>query len=390
MKSGMMVDRRDQVLMTCLVFFSFCTSTFFSRWSSTNGPFFRLRGISGYSWLPLARVFLAGAPASDDELVAGLVAPTSTPLRLAPRADRVTTTGGLALTTTVRMVHRVHHHTTHRRALALPAHPPGLTPVDVGLLGVTHLANRGAAAYVDATDLTAGHPQRRVSAFLAEQLDARTRRASKLCSPTRPQLHSVDQGTGRNIAQWQVIARLDVGVGAGLDHVTLRKTMRRNDVPLLAVQVVQQRDVRGAVGVILDVRDLRVDAVLVVAAKVNHPVGTLVPATLVASGDPAVRVASSTTVQRSNQRLLRSGASDLGEIGDAGTAATRSRRLVLANSHVCYVSLSPATPVLRTGRSACCRAPASRWRAWCSSACRIRPWCACACPGGWRCSPPPP
>jgi hypothetical protein len=29
-----------------LVFFSFWTSTFLSRWSSTNGPFFRLRGIS--------------------------------------------------------------------------------------------------------------------------------------------------------------------------------------------------------------------------------------------------------------------------------------------------------------------------------------------------------
>ena len=45
MKSGMMVERRDQVLMTCLVFFSFWTSTFFSRWSSTNGPFLRLRGL---------------------------------------------------------------------------------------------------------------------------------------------------------------------------------------------------------------------------------------------------------------------------------------------------------------------------------------------------------
>ncbi|COX56313.1 Uncharacterised protein [Mycobacterium tuberculosis] len=49
MKSGMMVDRRDQVLMTCLVFFSFWTSTFLSRCSSTNGPFFRLRGMVGYS-----------------------------------------------------------------------------------------------------------------------------------------------------------------------------------------------------------------------------------------------------------------------------------------------------------------------------------------------------
>src|SRR4029078_2628380 len=57
MKTGMMVDRRDEVLMTCLVFFSFCTSTFLSRWSSTNGPFLRLRGIvySYRCFLPVRR-----------------------------------------------------------------------------------------------------------------------------------------------------------------------------------------------------------------------------------------------------------------------------------------------------------------------------------------------
>src|SRR2546423_640599 len=170
MKSGMMVERRDQVLMTCLVFFSFCVSTFLSRWPSTNGPFLRLRGIFDYSWLPLARL-LAGAPASDDELVAGLVALAGTAFRLTPRADRVTTTGRLTLTTTVRVVDRVHHHTTDRGALALPAHTAGLAPVDVGLLGVTHLADGGAAAHVDTADLTTGHPQRGVSAFLTEQLD---------------------------------------------------------------------------------------------------------------------------------------------------------------------------------------------------------------------------
>jgi hypothetical protein len=40
-----MVERRDQVLMTFFVPASFCASTFFMRWSSTNGPFFKLRGI---------------------------------------------------------------------------------------------------------------------------------------------------------------------------------------------------------------------------------------------------------------------------------------------------------------------------------------------------------
>src|SRR6478735_12543022 len=44
--SGTIIDRRDQVLITFLVPASFWTSTFFCRWSSTNGPFLRLRGIS--------------------------------------------------------------------------------------------------------------------------------------------------------------------------------------------------------------------------------------------------------------------------------------------------------------------------------------------------------
>src|ERR1700756_5990761 len=48
------MDRRDQVLITVLVPFAFCTSTFFISWSSTKGPFFRLRGIDDCSY----RLFL--------------------------------------------------------------------------------------------------------------------------------------------------------------------------------------------------------------------------------------------------------------------------------------------------------------------------------------------
>src|SRR5450631_4688834 len=45
--AGMIIERRDHVRMTFLLPFSFCVSTFLSRWSSTKGPFLRLRGI-GY------------------------------------------------------------------------------------------------------------------------------------------------------------------------------------------------------------------------------------------------------------------------------------------------------------------------------------------------------
>ena len=48
--------------------------------------------------------------------------------------------------TAVRVVDRVHHDTADGGTLALPAHPAGLAPVDVRLLGVADLADGGAAA----------------------------------------------------------------------------------------------------------------------------------------------------------------------------------------------------------------------------------------------------
>src|SRR3982074_3151434 len=49
----MIVERRDQVLITVFLPASLRTSTFLSRWSSTNGPFLRLRGI--FVYLPAQR-----------------------------------------------------------------------------------------------------------------------------------------------------------------------------------------------------------------------------------------------------------------------------------------------------------------------------------------------
>src|SRR6266550_3060967 len=112
--AGTTMERRDHVLMTFLVPLSFCTSTFLIRWSSTKGPFFRLRGICS---APLA--LLVGLAAADDQAVARLVRVPGAALGLAPRRHRVATAGGLALTTTVRVVDRVHGDTTDGGALAL-------------------------------------------------------------------------------------------------------------------------------------------------------------------------------------------------------------------------------------------------------------------------------
>jgi hypothetical protein len=112
------------------------------------------------------------------------------------------------------------------------------------------------------------------------------------------------------------------------------QALRRQDVALLAVHVVEQRDARGAVRVVLDVRDLGRHAVLVVPPEVDQPVGALVPAALVPDGDPPVNVPAALAVQRADQRLLWLTPGDLGEVGAAGAAPTWGGRLVLTDCHL--------------------------------------------------------
>src|ERR1700712_1718264 len=201
----------------------------------------------------------------------------------------------------MRVVDGVHHDTTNGRALALPAHPAGLAPVDVGLLGVADLAHGRAAADVDVAHLAGGHPQLCTRTLLGDELGAVAGGAGDLGTATGPQLDAVDRRTDGDVAQRQVVARLDVGGRTGLDRGALAHAERRDDVALLAVCVVQQGDPGGAVRVVLDVRDLRRHAVLVVTTEVDHAVSALVPATLVTRGDAPLVVAAALLVQRLDQ-----------------------------------------------------------------------------------------
>jgi len=143
----------------------------------------------------------------------------------------------------------------------------------------------------------------------------------------------VNHGTDGDVAQRQVVARLDVGVSAGLNRVTLLQLVGRDDVALLAVRVVQERNARRAVGVVLDVSNGGGHAVLVVTTEVDQTVGALVSTTLVTGGDATGVVASTLLGERAHERLLRRRTSHLDEVGDRRATTARGRRLVLANSH---------------------------------------------------------
>ena len=123
----------------------------------------------------------------------------------------MTTTGGLTLTTTMRVVNRVHNHTANGRANTLPAVAACLTPVDVGLLCVANLAHGCTAANIHVTDFAGGQTELTVLAFLSNQLNRSTSGTCQLCATTGTELNTVEHGTYGDIAQGQVVAGLDVG-----------------------------------------------------------------------------------------------------------------------------------------------------------------------------------
>src|SRR5437660_11984544 len=197
---------------------------------------------------------------------------------------------------------------------------------------VADLTDGGLAVGFDQSHLAARQPKRGEPALLGHELHAGAGRASELGPGPRTELDRVDDGADRDGPQRERVAGTDVRAPSRLQSVTDRKPLRRKDIALLAVRVVQQRDPGRPVGVVLDVRDLGRDAVLV-PPEIDDTVPSLVAAALVADRDPALGPPAGALPALGDERFFRASPSDLVEAGDARAAASRRRRLVFADGH---------------------------------------------------------
>ncbi len=259
---------------------------------------------------------------------------------------RVAPTGALALATTERVVDGVHGHATHVRALALPAVTARLADLDQAGLAVADRADGAPAVDRDAAHLGRREPQGRVLAFLGHQLDRRARAPTELAARTGLQLDVVHGRTDRDVTQRQRVAGPDLRSLPALEHVADLEAQRSDDVALLAVEVVEQRDASVAVRVVLDRRDLGRHAVLV-ATEVDQAVLLLVTATTVTRRHAAVGVPSTGARLGLGERLLRLVAGDLREVGDGLEPATGTGGLALANRHRQLPKISIRSPSAR-------------------------------------------
>src|ERR1700742_5148850 len=195
MKSGRIVERRDQVLIGFLSREAAAASTFFSKWASQNGPFFTERAIA-YS--------LTLVTALDDHARRALVAAGAITLsRRAPRAHRIATCSRLTFTTTVRVIDRVHCNATHRRADTAPAIRASLTDLTEAMLFVAHFTNRRAALDVHTANFTRTQANLSVRAFTSQQHGRRACRTRHLRALARQHLDAVNRRTDRDVADRQ-------------------------------------------------------------------------------------------------------------------------------------------------------------------------------------------
>jgi hypothetical protein len=288
--SGTIIERRDHVLMTLWVPFSFWASTFFCRWSSTKGPFFRLRGIStslsascrscGGGRSLVARPCACGCGLRG--LPHGLTG--WRPPEVLPSPPPCGWSTGFI--TTPRTVGRLPFHRMR------PALPQLMFDCSALPTSPTVARQRTSTLRISPDGIRnwrSGLPWRRAG--------PEHRPSGRSWRRHRGAARRVHDGTDRDVAQRQVVAGLDVGVGAGLDPVALLQLVRRDDVALLAVSVVQQAMRRCGWGRTRCERPWR-HAVLVGTTEVDHAVGPLVTATLVPGGDPTVVVAAALLGQR--------------------------------------------------------------------------------------------
>lgn len=186
----------------------------------------------------------------------------------------MTTSRCAPFSTTVWVIDGVHGATTHLGTTAEPTAPTCLTDGAVLVSEVADLANGSPALLVHVAKFTRGQAEKDMLALLGHDLSVAPGAAAQLAASSGGKLDVVDPSSQRNRHQPHGVAWLDVRIITRDDGVAHLEVDRVQDVPLLAVHEVDQRDASGAVRIVLDRRDLAGNTDLV-TLEVDDPVPRL-------------------------------------------------------------------------------------------------------------------
>src|SRR4051794_8567667 len=250
------------------------------------------------------------------------------------------------LTTTVRVVDRVHGDTTVVGALSEPAITTGLADRGVHVVRVGHRTDRREALAVNRALLAGIQANGHIALVASDDLSVSAGRTGYGAAPADLQLHIVDDGAHRHVADRHRVARLDVDLLAGHDLLAHRKTLRGQDVGQLAVGVADQRDERGAVRIVLDPLHGGDVVHARTALEIDIAQGALVTTAAEADGDAAQVVAAAGRGLALGQRLDRLALIELATVDDHQLAEAGGDRFEGLQSHRITLLTDPQRPVV--------------------------------------------
>src|SRR4029077_17478444 len=182
--------------------------------------------------------------------------------RLAPRGLGHAPARRLRLAAAVRVVARRHDHATDLRPAAHVPLVARAAALLVFVVDVPELADRRAAADVDDPDRARREPDLGVLALLRHELGDPAGGAHELPAAAGLELAPGELRAGRDVLERHAVPKTRFRIGPREHAVTDLQIERRQDVPLLAVLVAEEREPGRAIRVVLDRDHLRRDAVL--------------------------------------------------------------------------------------------------------------------------------
>ena len=164
-------------------------------------------------------------------------------------------TGSTTFTTAVRMVDRIHGDTADRRTHTPPSLRAGFAQFAQVVFAMTDLTDGRPTVDVNFSHLAGAQMNRRVCAFPSSQLRRTASGTNQLSPFTRLHFDIVHLRANRNALQWQRITGLDRSILAAHDRCAFDNTLGRQDITPFTVNVLDQRDMRTPIRVILKAFD---------------------------------------------------------------------------------------------------------------------------------------
>ena len=160
--------------------------------------------------------------------------------------------GTLSLTAAMWMIDGVHCDTADIGSPPSPAAPAGLAERDLFLVGVADLSDSGGADNGYHSHFTRGEFHLGVFALFRHELRRRAGTPNEAPSPAGTKLHVMDHRPQGDVLQRQGVPGLNVGIGAGDDHVAHGELVGSDNVTFLPILVADEGDSGRPVRVVFD------------------------------------------------------------------------------------------------------------------------------------------